>query len=258
MRVFLFRLQWVPGLLLLLVLVGCNLPDLPFLQTQPTPAGSLRPKFINAPAPALKMDLKIYEDIGCKPDQEGRLRCSVSEPPFDRLGCYEVVPASPLLGGLKPAAALMLCLLEPQPEAKISADDYLFNQGCLAPSYVRYVMYKDRQFTLVKNLAELKAAFAPIETPEEALSYAMAATGFQALYGLKDVNMRYLVAEIADTHVSMINGVYDVTLYSYNTCGCGPHAMNRRIVHVGAQGDVNADDPLPVWEDPAQDEVCVD
>lgn len=248
----------MPGLLLVLVLAGCSLPDLPFLNSQPTPAGSLRPKFVNFQAPDLKMDLKIFQDVGCKLDQEGKLRCSPSEPPFNRLGCYEVTPASPLLGGLKPAASLMKCLLEPQPDVSVSENDYLYNEGCLAPSYVRYVLYKDRQFTLLKNLADLQAAFAPIETPAEALSYAMAATGFQAFFGLKDDNLRYKVAQIADTHVEIVEGRFDVTLYSYALCGCGPHAMNRRVVHVGPQGDINADDPLPVWEDPTQDQVCTD
>ncbi len=254
------RFRWMLSLYLLWVLVGCSLPDLPFLQTKPTPAGMLRPKFINATPPALKMDLKPFEEMGCKADLEGKLRCSPSQPPFDRIGCYEIIPVSPLLGGLKPSATLMQCLLEPQPDVQVPESEYLFNQaqGCLVPSYVRYVLYKDRQFTLLKNLSQLKATFAPIETPEEALSYAMTATGFRALYGLKDENMRYLVAEIADTNVKWVNGAYDVTLYSYNTCGCGPHAMNRRIVHVEPQGDVNADDPLPVWEDPTQDDVCVD
>lgn len=260
MRVSVIRLRWLSGLLLLLMLVGCSLPDLPFLQSKPTPAGDLRPKFISATPPALTMDLKPFEEMGCKADQQGRLRCSPSQPPFDRVGCYEIIPVSPLLGGLKPSAVLMGCLLEPLPDVQIAPEEYFYNQaeGCLVPSYVRYVLYKDRQYTLLKNISQLKAAFAPIESPTEALSYAMVATGFQALYGLKDENMRYRVAEIADTRVQLQNGVFDVTLYSYNACGCGPHAMNRRIVHVSPNGDVNADDPLPVWEDPTQDGVCLD
>lgn len=251
--------KWLPFVFLLLAVLGCNLPQVSFLPTaQPTPAGSVRPTFVNYPAPATQMDLKPFQDAGCKADAAGKLRCPPGLPPFDKLGCYDIGLVSPYLAGLKPGAALMGCMLEPQPGTKVAADTYLYQQGCLAPTYMRLVLAAGGQIQLIKNLADLKKAAAPLDTPEKALAYAMAATGFQALFGLKDENLRYRVARIEDSHVTPTQGGYDVTLYSFATCGCGPHAMSRRIVHLNTAGDFNSDDPYPVWEDPAQDGICVD
>lgn len=241
-----------------LVLLGCNLSSLPFLQAQPTPAGTIRPRFTNHPAPTLKADYKSFEAAGCKADEQGSLRCPPNLPPFDQFGCFELAQAPGLLGGLKPAAPLMICTVEPQPDAKVDPNSYIYQKGCLQPIDVRYVAYLNGQFRLIKNLAELKQAFGPIESPEEALSYALAATGFQAYYGLKDENYRYRVAQVEDTFVLPQGSGFDVLLYEYDLCGCGPHATNTRLVRMTAGGDLDVNDPQPVWEDPAQDDLCVD
>jgi hypothetical protein len=252
------RRKLIPWLVLILITLACSLPALPFLQSQPTPAGPIAPEFVNYPAPALSMDLTPFENAGCKPDEQGTLRCPPNLPPFDQFGCFEILAAPQMLGALTPAIPLMRCIRDQNPDQEPSADEYLFNQGCLVGSYVSYVGYRDGQFFLIKNKAELKAAFSPVDSADEALSFAMAATGFKALYGLKNDNMRYLVPQIADTQVKTEENQYRVSLYSFTTCGCGPHAMNLRVVLVKFTGDVVLNDPLPVWEDPAQDGLCVD
>jgi hypothetical protein len=245
-------------LVLILVMLGCSLPALPFLQSQPTPAGSIAPEFVNYQAPALSMDLKPFQDSGCRPDPQGTLRCPPNLPPFDQFGCSEILEASPLLGGLTPAAPLMRCLREQIPDKELSPDQYFFNQGCLVGSYMNYLAYLDGQFILIKNQAGLKATFGPVDSADEALSFALAATGFKALYGLKNENMRYLVSKIEDTQVKLEENQYRINLYSFATCGCGPHAMRLRVVLVKFTGDVDSNDPQPVWEDPTQDDLCVD
>lgn len=252
------RLKHVPLFLLILVTLGCSLPALPFLQAKPTPAGSIVPQFTNFQAPALSMDLQPFQDAGCKTDPEGQLRCPPNLPPFDKFGCFEITEASPLLGGLTPHTPLMRCIRDQIPDKELNPDEYFFNQGCLVGSYVRYLAYRGGQFELIRNPAELKAAFGPVESADEALSFALAATGFKALYGLKNENMRYLAPQISDTQVQIEENRYKVTLYSYATCGCGPHAMSLRVVYITFAGDVDVYDPQPVWEDPTQDDLCVD
>lgn len=246
-------------MILALALLSCNLPTLPFLPTpQPTPAGATRPKFVNDPAPALQIDLKPFQDAGCKADPQGQLRCPPNLPPFDRLGCYDISQASALLGGLQAGLGVMLCTLEPQPGTSVPPGTYLYSQGCLAPIYVRLAVFQNGQFQVIKNLAELQKAFAPVDSAEKALSFSLAATGFQALYGLKDENERYLATQIEDTHVKQVPGGFDVQLFSFGVCGCGPHAMSVRLVHIGTDGGLNIDDPQPVWEDPTMDGACID
>ena len=252
------RKRYILPFVLLLVTLGCSLPALPFLHPQPTPSGSITPEFVNYPAPALSMDLTPFIDAGCKSDAQGTLRCPPNLPPFDQFGCTEILEAPQLLGGLTPAAPLMRCNRDQLPDKELSPDQYFFNQGCLLGSYVNYLAYRDGQFILIRNQAELKAAFGPIDSADEALSFAMAATGFKALYGLKNENMRYLAAHIEDTQVIREENQYRVSLYSFATCGCGPHGMSLRVVFVKFNGDVGFIDPQPVWEDPTQDGLCVD
>jgi len=70
--------------------------------------------------------------------------------------------------------------------------------------------------------------------------------------------MRYLATHIEDTQVKREENQYRVSLYSFATCGCGPHGMSLRVVLVKFNGDVVLNDPQPVWEDPTQDGMCVD
>ena len=254
------RLRFLPFLLLSLVLLACDLPSLPFLNAQPTPAGSNRPTFINHPAPPLGFNLQPFKDAGCKPDPNNVLRCPASLPPFDQIGCDEILEASPLLGGLKGGVPLMLCVLEPDPDTTVDASNYVFNQDCTQEPYlVRYVAYVNGQFQLIKSVADLKALFTPLTNPDEALSYTLAATGLQALYGLKDDNMRYLTTTIEDSRVQADpGGGFTLALYSYALCGCGPHAMSYQAVRVSPQGDFQFAVPQPVWQDPTKDDVCRD
>jgi hypothetical protein len=249
------------SLFLVVILTGCSLSSFNFLQPRVTPAGTIRPKFVNFPAPTVSMDLKPFTNAGCKPDPEGHVRCPTSLPPFDQVGCDEIIEASPVLGGMTPAVPLMLCLLEPtNPDTKIDPGEYLYTQGCSqTASYVRFVAFKDNKFQLVKKTSELKAIFAPIQNSEEALGYAMARTGHIPLFGLKDSNMRYLVNQIEDTHVVIGETSVIVNLYDLNICGCAPHAMTRYDVIVSPDGSLTVKDPpTPVWEDPTKDEICND
>lgn len=253
-----YHRKYIPLLFLVLVMLGCSLPALPFLQPQPTPAGSIAPEFVNYPAPSFSMDLAPFTEAGCKLDPQGALRCPPNLPPFDQFGCFEILEAPQMLGGLNPVTPLMRCIRDQIPDKELSRDQYLFNQGCLVGSYVSFLGYRDGQFMLITNQADLKAAFGPVDSADEALSYALAATGFKAQYGIKNENMRYLVARIEDTQVKKEEDQYRVTLFSFATCGCGPHAMSSRVVLIKFSGDVDTYDPQPVWEDPTQDGLCVD
>ncbi len=252
-----FRRKTILFLIIALVLLGCSLPSLAFLQPKPTPSGTLRPTFINHPAPNFQSNVQPFKDVGCKLDPQGKLRCPPNNPPFDQLGCYEIVEGSPLFGGLG-KSPLMLCTIEPDPDVQLKAGEYLYNQSCRDGFFVRYVIFKDGGFQLVKNTDQLKAAYAPIETPDEALSYALAATGFQALSGLKDDNMRYLLPQIEDTYVQTGKDSFTINLYSYALCGCGPHATSLVMVTVSTNGDLTIGTPQPAWEDPSKDDLCVD
>jgi hypothetical protein len=256
------RCRFIALIILALTLSGCSLTSLNIFQPQPTPAGTVRPKFINHAAPSQRMDLKPFTDAGCKPDPEGHLRCPTIAP-FDQMGCDEIIEAPPLFGALTPAVPIMQCMIEPSdPNFKMAENTFLYSTGCTqTTTYMRYIVYQNGKFRLIKMSSELKSVYEPIDTPDEALAYAMARTGYQAYFGLKDSNMRYLVNQIEDTTAVPGGEGFLVNLFSFEPCGCAPHVMSKVVVEVslrGVGGGIKILSTTPLWEDPTQDNVCND
>jgi hypothetical protein len=214
------------------------------------------PKVINHPAPALTVDTAPFQNAGCgtSPDYQP---CDAASP-LGELGCANIRDTSPLLGGLTPAYPMVYCITRYQRSAD-PPDPALFHKACLAGQNYRLALSRDGQTQLVNNLAELQAAFAPIETPDEALSYAMAASGFEAQYGYKaDSSYRYKVQQVEDTHVDTTGTGYVVHLFDSYICGCGPHAYKSVDVTVTRDGQIEVGQRQPVSEDPKMDGLCID
>lgn len=47
---------------------------------------------------------------------------------------------------------------------------FFFASGGLFPQYYRYVIYRDDEFVLLKSEEDFRNGYAPIESPDEALS----------------------------------------------------------------------------------------
>lgn len=215
------------------------------------------PRVENHPQPTLTVETQVFEDAGC-PAESGYQRCP-PESPLGKLGCDQIRPPGNLLGGLDPAYPLNVCLITRTPDEQPDESEYLYSDGCLLRDYVRYVIWRQGEFRLLKSLADLQQVYAPIESEEEALSYALAATGLGVRYGLEAPRgYRYFVDELEDTHVAATEAGYLVHLYGYRLCGCGPHTTYTVDVLVSRDGQVSQGDRQPVYEDPAEDDLCVD
>lgn len=213
-------------------------------------------KVINHPAPALKVEPSPFQSAGygASPDYQPCEKTS----PLGELGCNSLRDAGPLLGGLSPAYPLAYCVSRYQRGAN-DQDPSLFRQACLVGQNYRLALYKDGQFQLVNDLAELQAAFAPIETTDEALSYALAATGLDPQFGYQvNSTFRYLTQQIEDTHVTSTGNGYLVHLFDSQVCGCGPHTFFSVDVTVSRDGRIEVGKRQPVSEDPKMDGMCID
>jgi hypothetical protein len=221
---------------------------------QPTPA------VINHPAPTLTTDYSAFVEAGCA---EGASTCELDQFLAD-FGCNQISPASNYLGGLSPAYPIALCEVQPYAEESAAVDliqgkDYFYNSGGLFPVYIRYLIARDGEFQLIRNLNELRDIYAPIETPEEALSYALAATDLSAYYGLeRNPDYKYEVETLEDTHVETTEGGYLLHLYDYQVFGCGPHWTSTVDVQVTTDGALTILDQDHVYRDPTHDNLCVD
>jgi hypothetical protein len=215
------------------------------------------PRIQNHPQPDVFVESAGFDDALC-PEKEGRRFC----PPESELGtqgCEEIRPAGDILGGLRPIYPMQVCLFG-RPGAPAPPDDeYIFREGCLLPKYIRYVILKDGRPRLIESKEELRQMFAPIENNLEALSYALAYSGLGVRYGLQpEPGLRYYVDELQDTHVRQIERGFLVHLYDYKACGCGPHPTSAVDLLVTPDGQVEEILREVVFEDPAEDDMCVD
>jgi hypothetical protein len=227
----------------------------------------LGPRFDNYPQPTLTVDQSPFEAAGCPVDR-GNLRLCLPESPFGLMGCDAMRLVPDLLGGLEPGYPLALCDIYPgwhdedsshSQEALEESANYVFKHEGSTPVFVRYVIYRDGAFVLLANREALRDTYAPIESPEAALSYAMAATGLEARYGQeRQTNHAYEGNRIADTHVTEVANGYRVILFDLYLFGCGPHWTYEVDLHVRTDGEITELGRRPVFRDKATDGVCID
>jgi hypothetical protein len=211
-----------------------------------------KPAIINHPAPSLVIDFSPFTDTS----QHNRF--------LVEFGCNQISQPSNYLGGLSPAYPIALCEVHPYAEESVNVDlvqgeDYFYNYGGLFPVYIRYLIVRDGEFQLIRNLDELQDVYAPIETPEEALSYALAATNLSAYYGIeRNPDYTYEVDTLEDTHVETTDSGYVLHLYDYQDFGCGPFWTSTVDVQVTTDGTLTILDQEHVYRDPDNDNLCVD
>lgn len=217
----------------------------------------------NYPRPDFTLDFSPFEDVGCPPDGSGRRSCEEDSPLF-ALGCDRIQMPSDLLGALEPALPVAVCLLEPlnhpdQPELMEAEGEYIYRTGGLMPVFVRYIIFQDGQFQLIKSEEQFRDVFAPVETEDEALSYALALRNLSAYYDLEfnPIN-EYFVDRLEDTHVESSPEGYSINLYHYQFFGCGPHFTRAIVLRVTEQGIVEEISSEEVYKDPSEDGLCVD
>ncbi|MEJ5202000.1 MAG: hypothetical protein WHV66_07160 [Anaerolineales bacterium] len=171
-------------------------------------------------------------DTGCL----GNLQESCPE--LVALGCDAINAPGFYLGGLQPPYAVMECIHEngqpPNPE-------YFKQPAGLDSRYRSYAIHQQEKFKLIIKKSEFKEIFAPVESTEEALSYAMAMTSLKARFDLDaSANIDYLVDVIEETHAEYTPNGYLVYLFDWShKMGCDNHPFYAVKVLVTQEGDVH-------------------
>jgi len=172
-----------------------------------------------------------FEDLGC----EGELPESCSE--LIALGCAEIRSPRFYQAGLQPPYPVMECIHE----GDDPPDSPYFKQPAgLDTRYRTYVIYQDGVYRVLIKKSEFREIYAPIESAEEALGYAMAMTSLSARYDIDpDDPVEYLVPVIAETHVEDTPDGYLVHLFDWDhMMGCDTHPFYAVKVLVKPDGDV--------------------
>jgi len=193
-------------------------------------------KIIQHPKPQLSVDDKILRDLDCPLAEDGSRYCAHIPRinPAASLGCSSPYSVPALLGGLTPSYPMASC--------SVGGGEYVYQAGCLLDGGNAYLIERNGQYEMVDSLPKLKAAFAPIESENEALSYAIAATGYSAFYGTEIPfsysDIEYYVEKLENTHVEVRGDEYVVRLYDRSLCGCSQHDSVAIDVAVSRQGDI--------------------
>ena len=130
---------------------------------------------------------------------------------------------------------------------------------CLRNQFIRYLVFREGSIELVDSVDKLSQIYAPIDSADEALSYAIAATGYTALFDLGNrKKLEFYNPLIEPTSVTSADGSYKVTLFNTYLCGCGPHIIYSIDVTVNRDGTIEAADPQPAYSNPENDGLCID
>jgi hypothetical protein len=158
-------------------------------------------------------------------------------PDLVALGCDDIEGPRFYLGGLQPPYAVMECIHENE---VLPNSEYYKQPAGLDTRYRSYAIYQEGTFRLIIKKSEFKKIFAPVESTEEAISYAMAMTSLQARFDLNSKDdIEYLVEVIEETHAEETPEGYLVYLFDWShKMGCDIHPFYAVIILVTRDGDV--------------------
>lgn len=215
--------------------------------------------------PKSTLDLTLFYQHGCVQVEEYKTNCGIEPAHMDctksdfaeKWRCtIEETPSE--LSGLGPKVPIAECDFGGNWHGP--TNDGIVYLGCgLAPIYRKYVVYYEGDFKIVNNTDEFRALFAPVETPEEALAFAMAFTTSYPLYKI-NIPKGYVkeAKVIASTFVESTDAGYKVHLFGYQCGGCGPHhyyAVDYLVTKEGAVSEISKEN---IYRNPVQDTWCID
>ncbi|MBD2039676.1 hypothetical protein [Microcoleus sp. FACHB-672] len=201
-------------------------------------------------------DVSAFIKAGCVQEGES-LNCSKINLE-EKFSCEKIIPPSDALSRLSPALPIAECTFINRNAS--TTTEGISRKGCRLPLYNKYiVLTADSQFKEIGTKEAFQKLFAPVEKPEEALSFAVALTQSYPRYKITvPKEFRVFVPKIKDTFVKKIANGYQVHLFDYQVCGCGPHPHYTVDYTVTKTGEVTETSREKIYEDPKQDGLCVD
>lgn len=176
-------------------------------------------------------------------------------------GCAPVQDVPNYLGGLHPAVPIVECVFYGE-WGKETNDGIRYLGAGMIPVYNKYIVFPTNGFIVLNNPNEFKTYFAPIESPQEALSYVAALTGSYPMFHIElPKGFKREASSITSTFVHVLPGPiggYEVHLFDRSRGGCGPHHYYSIDYLVGLDGTLKELKRQNIWRNPKDDNLCVD
>ena len=189
------------------------------------------------------------------------------------------VPAQPTPVPTQPEEIEPTCTRQPTPgiiehqeptlsdEVRVIRTDYAEGDQCiriegfLNQQCVVARVKQDGVSRIISSLEELRDWYAPVESADEALSYALVATGYEAKYAPEDYRLgvgevcdpgpehyRYYTDVLEDTHVAEVVNGYHVNLFHSENVGCGPFPVSSVTIEVTFDGAISEFPKIKLFE----------
>ena len=226
-------------------------------------SGCLKPQIItdslSLNVTAAATDASAFIEAGCLKNGDWGNRgldCS-SIGLEERFSCENIkIPDD--LGGLSPNVPIVECTFISKNWTG-EEDEGIVREGCLRPEFRKYIIIEDGEYRLIGSKEEFVRSFAPVESPEEALGFAVALTTAYTDYDITIPNgARTFTSEIRTTYVEEGDGGFNVHLFDAQSCGCGNHPYYSIDYIVTFAGEVNQTSSEKVYENPLFIGLCVD
>ena len=244
------RILFLP-IMLLLIASHCSLPWI----------NNSSENIVASTPPVVEVqDLSPFQNIGCLWQTDDYAVCNQDSIP-KKMGCDTLITTPQYLDYLNSGSQFVSCTYAPQLQTPPDETESkgLYDSGCSFKVKQRLLMYQDGDYLLIRDLEDLKYNFAPITNGDQALGYAIAATGAEARYDLENLEgYRLLANPLQETNVQLVSDGFEVILYSYQACGCGPHTTTMQKIKVTNSGDLQLLESIPAFENPEEDDLCVD
>ncbi len=249
---------WVYFLIIIILILmsGCSVPE-----ASSTPEAE--EITISEPTPTTviaTINPSPFQNIGCDWQTEDYAVCAEGSIP-KKMGCDTLSTVSDYINLLIPDGKFVNCTYDPQQQSSFEEGEAkgLYESGCLNPVKQRLLAYQEGDYLLIRDLEDLKYNYTPITTEDQALAYVLAATGYEAIFDLDSLqNYRILTDILKITTVDPVEDGYEVVVFDYASCGCGPHTTTRQTIKVSTSGDIEIIESIPAFENPEEDDLCVD
>jgi hypothetical protein len=213
------------------------------------PARSIegQPRFLASPPPARLADpIALLEKARCQVGPSGDATCQ-ADSPLAAFACeWITVPVGIYPDFGSDQGLVAACTLIPSGEDQ-PREEYLFRRGCAFRRNVAYVFKAAGDYILIGSPEQLKAFFGPIESPEEALSYAQLLTGLEARFDFEnDPGLLYFQESIEGTRVTETGGGYSMNLFHFQICLCEPWINSEIEIMVDRSGEITWLGAVPI------------
>lgn len=226
----------------------------------PTSKPSVETVITSVPPATEPINLSPFQNIGCNWQNDNYAVCPEGSVP-KKMGCDTLSTPFEYQNYLDENIQFVNCTYAPylQPTPDAGEVKGLYNSGCSIDVFQRLLTYQDGDYLLIRDIGDLQYYFTPIDNDNKALGYAIAATGFQPRYTFDDIEgFRFLVNDLEPTHVVTSEEGYEINLFDYQACGCGPHTYLMQRVKISFNGDLEILESIPVFENPEEDDLCID